>query len=441
MDTFLEYFVIFFVFPALIGISLYFSLCLKWPQMRHLAAALRRLMHEKMRGRKSTGKMGNIAAVATIIGGNLGAGTIVGTALAVATGGPGAIFWMIVVAILGSVVKLACASLGTFFQVKQRDGRYIGGPMFYIERGLSSRLMGVIYCAFLIGASFTVGNLVQTHVFVHSIPNCGFWVKVLCVLSFAAPVIIILAGGLVRFAAFMSCSVPIIGIVYILICSVGIYMMRDRVGFALGEIFRNAFSLASIGGGTGGVVLVKALHAGTSRGLFATDIGLGLAAIAHGNVGPGSLPRPQHAREQGIIALLAPILVALLCAITGILIVCVSPDFGQNASKICIDTFVAAFKVQHAGLIIPVTVYFFALTTILSWAWFAEHAFFFIGRANWRCYYRLVFVAMIPLGVFMHTTLPWKIADVCIDGLLLTNLLAIFLLRRRVISTQFSNVG
>jgi AGCS family alanine or glycine:cation symporter len=136
------------------------------------------------------------------------------------------------------------------------------------------------------------------------------------------------------------------------------------------------------------------------------------------------------------VALLAPILVAVLCAITGVLVVCAAPNFNQNASKICIDAFVVALNTNHAGLIVPITIYFFALTTILSWAWFAEHAFFFIGRANWRNYYCLIFIAMIPVGAFMQTALPWKIADVCIDGLLLTNLLAIFFLRERVVFIQ-----
>jgi AGCS family alanine or glycine:cation symporter len=213
-------------------------------------------------------------------------------------------------------------------------------------------------------------------------------------------------------------------------------MVYNRILFALKEIFIGAFSLASAEGGIAGIILIKALHTGTSRGLFATDIGLGLSAIAHGNVDGEHLRMEQHAREQGIIALLAPILVAILCAITGILIICVSPNLTENASKMCIDTFVGAFGNRFAGLIVPVTVYFFALTTIISWAWFAEHTFFFLRNADWRRYYRLLFIAIMPIGVFVKASLAWTIADVCIDGLLLTNLVAILLLRDRITSTH-----
>ncbi|MDR1906931.1 MAG: amino acid carrier protein [Puniceicoccales bacterium] len=430
LDAVLSYFIIFCIFPLLLGISIYFSMRLKWPQLRSLGNALHNVLVDK----KRNGEMGNFAAVAAIIGGNLGAGTIAGTALAIATGGPGAIFWMIVIAFLGSIIKLACASMGVFYQEKQHHDRCIGGPMFYIEKGISSHRMSLYYCFFLIGASLTVGNLVQTHAFIYSFSDCDVVTKTICTLSLVIPIAIIFSGGLKRFVTFMSCGVPIMGIIYIIACLIGLCLLRDRLGDALMKIFCGAFSLSSMGGGSAGIILIKALHAGTSRGLFATDIGLGLAAIAHGNINGHPYPQEQHAREQGIMALLAPILVAMLCSITGILIVCAAPNLDQNASKICVDTFVIAFKTPLAGWLIPIIIYFFSFTTILAWEWFAEHVFFFVHRARWRYYYRLIFIAMIPVGAFMHTSLPWIIADICIDGLLLTNLLAIFLLRHRLLA-------
>jgi Na+/alanine symporter len=304
--------------------------------------------------------------------------------------------------------------------------------MFYIKKGISSSGMSLCYCFFLVGASLTVGNLVQTHAFVYAFPNCNFATQTICALLLAIPTAIVLSGGLKRFVTFMSCSIPIIGIVYIMACLLGLYLMRDRLGCALKEILLGAFSFSSMGGGTAGIMIVKALHAGTSRGLFATDIGLGLAGIAHGNVSGHQGSQERHAHEQGITALLAPILVAILCATTGILIICAAPDLNQDASKICVDTFTTAFRSPWAGWLIPVIIYAFSFTTILAWAWFAEHTFFFLHRARWRYYYRLIFIAMIPVGAFMHTSLPWVIADICIDGLLLTNLLAIFLLRDKL---------
>ncbi|MDR1255393.1 MAG: amino acid carrier protein [Puniceicoccales bacterium] len=430
LDVFLRYLVIFVILPALLAASVYFSVHLHWPQLHRLGEGWRHILVDRVKD----GKMSNFAAVATIIGGNLGAGTIAGTALAIAIGGPGAIFWMIVVAILGSVVKLAGASLGVFYQEKQHHGRCVGGPMFYMLKGIGSPALSICYCVFLVGASFSVGNLVQVHAFTSSLPSCGIFTKVACILSFIIPVTIILSGGLRRFAAFMSCSIPLMGIAYIIACFIGIVMLRNRILPVIWQIFCEAFSPAAAGGGSLGILLAQTLQAGISRGLFATDIGLGLAAIAHGNVDSSNMPLPQHAREQGIIALLAPILVAALCATTGVLILCAGPNLNQGASQICVDTFKIAFRSPHAGWLIPLIIYCFALTTILGWAWFAEHTFFFLRKNRWRYYYRIAFITVISVGAFMQTSLPWTIADVCINGLLLSNLFAIFHLRRQVIS-------
>jgi AGCS family alanine or glycine:cation symporter len=430
MEVFLRYLVLFFVLPVLLWTSIYFSMRLRWPQLRRLGEGLRQMLADKTKN----GKMSNFAAVATIVGGNLGAGTIAGTALAIAVGGPGVIFWMVAVAVLGSVVKLASASLGVLYQEKQHHGRCIGGPMFYILRGVGSYPLSICYCIFIIGASFSVGNLVQVNAFTSSFSPCDTSVKVVCALALTIPTAIILSGGLKRFASFMSCSIPIIGIVYVIACVVGIVMLRHQLGAVARQIFCGAFSLRAVGGGSVGILFLQTLQVGISRGLFATDIGLGLAAIAHGNVENDHLTPAQHAREQGLIALLAPLLVAILCAITGILILCSGPDLTNSASQICVDTFTIAFETPHARWFIPAIIYSFALTTILSWAWFAEHAFFFLRRNHWRRYYRVMFLAMMFAGAFVHTSLPWTIADACIAGLLLLNLFALLRLRQRVMS-------
>jgi AGCS family alanine or glycine:cation symporter len=425
MEIFLRYVVVFVILPLLLGISIYFSVRLRWPQLQHLRKGLRRVIASKA----TKGKMGNFAAVATIVGGNLGAGTIAGSALAIAMGGAGAIFWMVAVALLGSVIKLACATLGVFYQEKCHE-HSVGGAMFYIRKGLNAPFWSVFYCVCLVGASFTVGNLVQVHAFMSPFAQSRLCVQIFGILLLMIPVVLVLFGGLKRFAAFMSCTVPIIGAIYILACIVGIFLLRHNVAAVGREIFRGAFSLNAAGGGSTGFLFGQALQAGISRGLFATDIGLGLAAIAHGNVERGRLSLAEHAKDQGIIALLAPILVAILCAMTGILVLCAAPNFKGNASQICIDTFSIAFRTPHAGYFIPFIIYCFAMTTILAWAWFAEHAF---TSDRWHTIYRLLFIAIMPIGAVLHGSLPWTLADICIDGLLLTNLIAIFCLRGCVI--------
>ncbi|MDR1438274.1 MAG: alanine:cation symporter family protein [Puniceicoccales bacterium] len=435
MEIFLQYIVLFLLFPLLIGLSSYFSFRLRWPQLRFLGKGF---SHVLVKGGK-TGGMSNFAAVATVVGGNLGAGTIAGTALAIAMGGAGSIFWMVAIAIFCSILKLIGASLGAFYQEEGRDGNCVGGPMFYMKKGKLPSGLSTCYCLFLIGGSLSVGNLVQMNSFLNSLQNPTFAMKVIGIIALAIPVGIILSGGLKRFASFMSCSIPIIGVFYIIACLIGIIVLRQRVIPVIGEIFNGAFTLRAVGSGTFGFAFLRALHVGISRGLFATDIGLGLAAIAHGNVKDDIASSMMRAQVQGQIALIAPVIVAAICSVTGIFILCAAPDFSKSASQICVDTFVLAFKTHYAGLFIPFIIYSFALTTILAWAWFAEHVFFFYEKPQLRLYYRALFIAVLPAGAFVHNRLPWNLADICICGLLLSNLTSMFLLRKKAEEIQSAN--
>ncbi|MDR0339962.1 MAG: alanine:cation symporter family protein [Puniceicoccales bacterium] len=414
--------------PILLFSSCYLSLRLGWLQFRKISQAFRRVLAKNDSGRR----FGSFSAVAVIVGGNLGAGTIAGTALALKTGGPGALFWMVVVALLGGVIKLACASLGTLYQERTGNGRSIGGAMFYMAKGLSSFPLGAVYCILLIGAALTVGNLVQTNAFVSALPRALPGGRPIAVLLLATPTAFILCGSLRRFSRFMSVSVPIIGCVHMAVCIVGIFLMHDNVLPVIGSIFRGAVAVPAVAGGAAGVALLATIQSGISRGLFATDIGLGLAAIAHGEVDRGQRPLDHHAREQGIVALLSPTIVAVVCAITGILILCAAPDFQRCASEICVETFSTAFHSDCAGWLIPITMYCFAITTMIAWAWFAEHAFYYFRAPKLRLVFRAIFIGLMPVGAFMESSLPWTLADGCIAGLLLTNVCAILLLRKKL---------
>ncbi|MDR2667689.1 MAG: alanine:cation symporter family protein [Puniceicoccales bacterium] len=428
MDKFLSVLVVWIVTPILLLSSIYMSLRLGWPQFTRLGQAFRRVLADS----GSSKRFGNFSAVAVIVGGNLGAGTIAGTALAIRTGGPGAILWMVAVALLGGVIKLSCASLGVFYQEPNGRGGRMGGAMFYMAKGLNSFPMGAIYCVLLVGAALSVGNLVQINAFVSSLPKAMPAGQPIAVLLLAVPAAFILCGSLRRFSKFMTVSIPILGCVYIAICCCGILLLRGNVVPVMKSIFRAAFSPTAMAGGAGGAAILATIQSGISRGLFATDIGLGLAAIAHGEVSGGKLPMESHAREQGAIALLSPLIVAVICAITGILILCAAPNFSQCASEICVQTFSIAYRSPLAGWLVPVTIYCFALTTMVAWAWFAEHAFYFFRTPKLRTVFRAIFIGIMPVGAFMHSTLPWTIADGCIAGLLLTNVLAIVLLRRKI---------
>ncbi|MDR2663910.1 MAG: alanine:cation symporter family protein [Puniceicoccales bacterium] len=424
MGAFLRILMVWIVTPILLLSSFYLSFRLGWPQFRKIGQAFHRVLADNG-GRR---RFGSFSAVAVIVGGNLGAGTIAGTALAIRTGGPGALLWMVAVALLGGVIKLSCAALGTLYQERRGGGGSLGGPMFYMTKGLNAFPLGVAYCILLIGAALSVGNLVQMNAFSSSLPKALPGCRTVAVLLLAIPAASIICGSLRRFSHFMSITVPIIGCIHMAICTIGILLLRNNVFPVIKNIFREAFAPTAFAGGVAGAAVLAAIQSGISRGLFATDIGLGLAAIAHGGVDRGKLPIERHAREQGIIALLSPAIVAAVCTITGVLILCAAPNFHKSASEICVETFVIAFRSTYAGWLVPVVIYSFALTTMIAWAWFAEHAFYFFRVPKLRTVFRVAFIALMPVGAFMGSSLPWTIADGCIAGLLLTNICAILLL-------------
>ena len=433
-DSFLDTFALSVAAPLLLLVSVYFSWKIRWPQFTKFREGLRYIVSRTDKEKK----MSSFAAVATIIGGNLGTGTIVGTAIAVSTGGPGAIIWMMVVAILCSVIKLCCSSLGVLFDEEQNGGRRIGGPMFYISKGLHSKVLATTYSIVLVGAAITVGNLVQVNSFVTSFGK-DFQYKWVLIAMLAIPVAFILFGGLKRFAKFMSCIVPIMGVIYMIACVIGIFNLRSNFPSAIKQIMLGAVGINSIVGGTFGFILSNAISSGIRRGLFATDIGLGLAGIAHSNVDSHVDDSALHAKQQGIVALIAPIFVAGICAVTGTLIVCAEPNMALDGSKICTSTFNKAFGTEHAEIFVQTIVYCFALTTILAWAWFAEHSFYFVRKGRLCTLFKIATVLIIPIGVLMDSKLPWKLADFFVDGLLLTNVVSIFLLRKHVLQLMSPN--
>ena len=432
LDIFLKYFVLFFVAPVMIVTSLLFSIKLKWPQFTLFFRGIRYMMPS----REKENKMSSFAAVAAIIGGNLGTGTIVGTAVALSTGGPGAIAWMIATALLCSIVKLFCASLGVLFHEDQHNERKIGGPMFYMDKGLHFKLLAILYSIFLIGESITGGVFVQVNSFITSFGQ-DIDYKWALILSLAIPSAIILFGGLKRFAKFMSFIVPIMGLFFIAACFVGIFNLRDNLPGAIKQIMYGAIGINPIIGGGIGFAITSAISTGMSRILLAADIGLGLAGIAHANVDIHTDDIKEHARKQGIVALIAPIFVGILCAVTGILILCSSVDMSLNGSEICIAAFNKAFNTDHAQYFIQAIIYCFSLTTILAWAWFAEHAFFYMRKSALCKIFKIFVIAIMPVGAYMHGKLPWHLADICANGLIITNIVAIILLRKHVTELMF----
>lgn len=417
------------IFPIVVIVGGYFSIRLRFLQITKLktAASLVTLKERK-------GGISSFGAMAAILGGNLGTGNISGVAIALMTGGPGALFWMWVMAILASITKYVGCFLGVNFQTKNQAGEWVGGPMFYLRDGLKSNFLSKLFCIFTITSALTVGNLVQVHAL--SLPISELNINPL---YFGIPLALmvggVILGGLRRFAHVVSTLVPIMAVAYVGTCLLILFFFRHDISDSLRLIIESAFGIKSAVGGALGYGVLSAIRAGFDRGLFATDSGLGLAPILHAAVYDPS-PTHDNRHTQGLISILSPMIVMIVCTVTGLVLLTTKAALRVDlaSTSMCMEAFRLGFKSLWAGQIVSITLFFFAFTTILTWSFCANRAVEFLFGTHFVRPFQLLFIAIIPLGAFLEEQAVWTIADFSINLMFVTNMIGVVGLSRLVLS-------
>lgn len=407
----------------------YFSWVLRGVQFRKLGLALRLVSP-----RGSATGMSSFGAIAAVLGGNLGTGNIAGIAVALTTGGPGALFWMWIMAFLGSILKYVGSYLGVTYRVKNAEGVYVGGPMYYLSKGLKKPFIAKIYCILLICGAITTGNMVQVNSLTLPLGDAGFSPLLFSVLM-AGLLAITILGGMKRFSHVVSAVVPFMALVYLGICSYILMAHTSQIMPALENIVTCAFGYKPLVGGALGYSLFAALQSGFDRGLFATDSGLGLAAILHAPVTTTSELVPSNAVAQGVMSVLSPLIVMCVCMLTG-LVLMVTDAWqvpGLESTNQCMEAFCVGLGHSKAGIIVLFTLFFFAFTTVLTWSFCAGRAVAYLFGERYVHFFQIFFVAVVPLGGLVSVTLAWQLADVFLNLMLLLNVYALWGLRRPVI--------
>lgn len=417
------------IFPLVIGIGGYYSFRLRFLQLTSLSKAISLVTTKEKKGGISS-----FGALAAILGGNLGTGNISGVAYALVTGGPGALFWMWIMAILASITKYAGCFLGVHFQKRNERGEWEGGPMYYLRDGLNHKLLAKLFCIVTITSALTVGNLVQVHAL--SLPIQDLKVSPLF-LSLPLAILVggILFGGMRRFSHVVSALVPMMAIAYIGACLLVLFFYKHEVLPNLWLIVSSAFDLGSMSSGILGYGLVHAIRAGFDRGLFATDSGLGLAPILHASVYDESKDHDNR-HTQGLISILSPMIVMVVCTVTGLVLLTtgVVKKTALASTTMCMEAFRVGFSAEWAGHIVSITLFFFAFTTILTWNFCANRAVEFLVGLKYVRAFQWLFLLVIPFGAYMHETLVWTIADLSINFMFIINMVGVFGLRSIVLA-------
>ena len=409
----------------LIGCAVYFTWRTRFVQFRNLREMLRLLTESAPKSNDGKRQVSSFQAFAVSIASRVGTGNLAGVATAIAVGGAGAVFWMWVIALLGSVNAFVESTLAQLYKRKDKDS-FIGGPAYYMQYGLGKRWMGVLF-AVLIAITFGFAfNSVQSNTI------CAAWEHAFGIdhtwmgIALTATTLIIIFGGIHRIAAVSSWLVPIMAVGYIILAlGVVIYNIAE-IPAVLGHIFRSAFGWEqSLGGGMGAAVMQ-----GIKRGLFSNEAGMGSAP----NV--AATASVSHPVKQGFIQALGVFTDTLvICTCTAFIILVSNPSSDASLSGIQLTQ--AAFTEQIGSLgavFVAVAILLFAFSSIIGNYYYGESNIRFISRRPiYLWIYRVLVGAMVMCGAMMSLDLAWSFADVTMGLMTICNLIAIVLLSRQVL--------
>ena len=410
------------------GTGLYLTLRLGFIQIRYLPLALGYLFKKDKGGK---GDVSSFAALCTALAATIGTGNIVGVATAVQAGGPGAIFWMWLVALLGMATKYAECLLAVKYRVRDKNGFMAGGPMYYIERGLGIKWLAKLFALFgVMVAFFGIGTFPQVNAITYAMQDT-FNVPVLVTAIIVTLLVgLIILGGVKRIATASSVIVPFMAILYVTTSLVIILLNIEKVPDAISLIIYSAFDPQAALGGAVGFTVMKAIQSGVARGIFSNESGLGSAPIA------AAAAQTREPVRQGLISMTGTFLdTIIVCTMTGIVLVLTGAWNNPELAGATVTNYAFAqgLGTSIGATIVTVGLLFFAFTTILGWCYYGERCFVYLVGIRGVKLYRLAYIVLVGVGSFLHLNLIWIIADI-VNGLMaFPNLIALIGLRKVVI--------
>ncbi|MDX1803851.1 MAG: sodium:alanine symporter family protein [Alcanivorax sp.] len=415
--------------PALVliaGTGLYLTLALRFLPLRHLAFGFRQMLGPS----RGEGTIGSGAALATSLSATIGTGNIVGVATAIHAGGPGALVWMWLIALVGMATKYSEAVLAVRFRETDSHGQYVGGPMYYIRNGLGPRWqwMAAAFAFFGMFAGFGIGNTVQANSVADGLLNSFDIPTWMTGLTLAILVALVVLGGVKRIAHVATVLVPFMALAYLL---AGVTVLIHHAGelpHALRLCFDGAFNGTAAAGGFAGAVVKEAIRFGIARGIFSNEAGLGSAPIAHASA------NTDHPARQGSIAMLGTFIdTIVVCSITGLAIVSSGAwTSGEKGAPLSALAFSSTFG-DVGDIIVAVSLAIFAFTTLLGWSLYSERCTTYLFGEKAVLPFRLLWVLAVPLGAAVSLNVVWALADIMNILMAIPNLIALLLLSPVVI--------
>ena len=429
--------------------GIFLTIRLKGLQITKLPHSIKHLIANEKSG--EDGEVSSFAALCTALSATIGTGNIVGVATAIVAGGPGALFWMWIAALVGTATKYSECLLAVKYRVTAEDGHVIGGPFYYIENGMGTNwkwlakifaFMGVCVGLFGIG-TFTQINGITSAVkgffdaeSVHTVHLFGMdysWSVVISGLILTFFVALVIIGGLQRISKVAQVVVPFMAITYVLAALIVLVCNYKAIPGALATIIQSAFGMRAVAGGALGAILM-AMQKGIARGIFSNEAGIGSAPIA------AAAAQTDSPAKQGLISMLGTVIDTLvICTMTGLVIVITD---SWNVGLDGVDVTSRAFQLglpfpnQVASFILMACLVFFAFTTILGWDYYSERCLEYLTGNKQKVVkaYRWLYIFCVFIGPYMTVKAVWTIADIFNGLMAIPNLIALLALNGVVVA-------
>jgi len=436
---------------VLLGTGLYFMLGLRFYPILNLYSAFSGLFRKSRAG--GAGEISPFAALSTALSGQVGTGNLAGVATAIALGGPGAVFWMWITALIGMALAFAEGALAIRFREITPEGVYRGGPMSYIDIGLGPKWkwLAVLFCIGALFSALVTGNGIQANSFADSVSELTGMDEWVGGLIAAAAVFVVIIGGIKSIGSVAEKIVPAMAITYIAMALIALILNIQDVPESFGRIFYGAFNPQAASGGFVGAAMIIAIRAGVARGLFSNEAGQGSTPIAH------AVAQTNDPAMQGKFAMMGTFIDTIaICTMTALVILTVEGNFTHDGGPVLhawqsdltgfamtSGAFAAAFPLQLGSipigtLIASIALLLFVFTTLLTWSYYGERAITYLydmipgaspaGEKILHLIWRVLWCLVIFISASADLELIWRLGDISNAVMTFPNLIALLAL-------------
>lgn len=425
---------------ALLGVGIYYTVRLGFPQLGKIGRGFKQAFGGifKKENKVDSDGMTSFQALATAVAAQVGTGNLAGVATAIAAGGPGAIFWMWVSALFGMATNFGEAVLAQKYADRSGD-EVTGGPAYYLSRGVKSKFLAGFFAVTIIIALGFVGNMVQSNSIATAVSSAFGVNKIIVGIITAIFVALILIGGMSRIASFAELVVPFMALLYIIGSFIILAKNGSHVIPALKSIFVGAFTTQAIVGGALGttvkISVMQSVRYGIARGLFSNEAGMGSTPHAH------AVAKVDHPAQQGMVAMVGVVIdTIVICTMTALINIVTEANLIEGANGKLLTGIEMTQRAFELGLgkfglsFIAISLFFFALTTIIGWYFFGEANIRYLFGNNGVKGYRILVIVFIILGSFLKVDIVWALADMFNGLMVIPNLIGLLILSPQAVN-------